>query len=382
VALGRPGSCLGCAVKGGLFALLLVVAALTTWGLVNVPPTAAPAERDHLTARDVELVRESQHLRATLGDRLWPGFASAPLPLQLYNDRYGFTIGVVAPYGYEAVADAGIDGRPYYRTSRPERQAFAVRIGDRWAGSIAVKETADARLPRLFREKVGWLARLIPYRLFIPSLDQYVGLVLHEQFHAFQAERNRAHFERARAAYAAASKYPWHQASFRSAWRNEVRVLLSALDAADPVSRRALVASFLAARHSRRQQFLADAGALAYEREVEWLEGCAKYVELAAWRLAAEPSYAPLEGIRRDPDFHGYRGYESHWRTERMSTSFGANLHDDVPFYYSGALQAMVLDRLDSTWKTGLVESGLFLDDVLSRRCVLSPTRRAGSDTR
>jgi hypothetical protein len=360
----RRSSCLGRGLRVGFSAVAVIVATLAVWALVNVPPPAAPVVRDYLTPRDLQLAVESQHLRTSLGERLWPGFQLAALPLQLYNERFGFVLGMPAPPGWHEVTEGRYQGSPYYRTDNPERQAFAVRVGDRWAGSLAVKEMADAELPRLFRRKSGILARLIPYRLFATSTDQYVGLLLHEQFHAFQAERNGRRFDRATSAYTAGARYPWDDPRFRQAWMDETKLLLGAAAATDRAARVGEAARFLASRRSR-QRLLPDVGALAFERELEWLEGLAKYVELTSWRLAGQTGYAAVPSMRGDPGFHGYRGYASHWAAERMTMRIGGSLRGDLPFYYSGAVQAMLLDELDSGWKTGFLESDRFLDDRL-----------------
>ncbi len=366
----RRGSCLGRALKigalviGGLLAAL--AAALGVWAIVNVPPPSAPVLRDHLTSRDLDLVRESQHLRASLGGRMWPGFQDAAIPVQLYNDRFGFVLGMEpAPPGWEEVTANRYGGAAYYRTAHPETQAFAVRVGDRWAGSMTVKDAADAGMPRLLRQKIGVLARLVPYRVFIPSTDQYVGLVLHEQFHAFEAERNSRRFERALGAYAAQGRYPWSEPRFADAWMEEMALLQAALAATDRATRSSSAARFLASRQARRERLRADAGAFAFERDVEWLEGLGKYVELATSRLAGGPGYSPLPAVLGDPQFHGYRDYASLWQRERMSLRFRANLHDDLPFYMSGAMQAMLLDELDPGWKAGFLESDRSLDERL-----------------
>jgi hypothetical protein len=361
----RHGSCLGRLLKVAAWTAGVVLAVLAAWMVVNTPPPSAPVERDRLSDRDLDLARESQHLRAAVGDRLWPGFQDAALPLQLYNDRFGFVMGIDAPAGWEAVGENGIDGRPYYRTSHPQRQSFVVRIADRWVASIGVKDAADAEMPRVLHEKAGLLTRLVPYRLFIPATDQYVGLVLHEQFHAFAATRNAARFGRAVGVSGAEARYPWADGAFRNAWVSEVGLLQSALTAGDAATRAGAVARFLASRKSRRARL--DAATLAFERELEWLEGLAKYVELTSWRLAAEPGYTPLPATRDDRQFHGYSGYEARWTSERMSMSWRVNLHGDLPFYGSGALQAMVLDLLEPSWKDGYLESELSLDERLGR---------------
>jgi hypothetical protein len=124
---------------------------------------------------------------------------------------------------------------------------------------------------------------------------------------------------------------------------------------------------FRASRKARRERLLVDAGALAFERELEWLEGLAKYVELTSWRLGAQPPYVSLPEISGEAQFHVYGGYDSRWKSELLATRLRVNLHGDLPFYYSGALQAMLLDDLAPAWKPGFLESDLALDDLLSR---------------
>jgi hypothetical protein len=352
-------------VKAVLLCGTLVTAALLIWAFLNVPPSSDPVVRDRLSVREIAILRESQELRRAVGDEVWPDFARVAIPVQLYNDRFGFVFGMAAPRGWDEVPGERIDGQPYYRTGSPERQAFAVRIGETWVGSLTVKETMDAETPRLLTARLGPLGRLVPYRLFIVSTDQYVTMLLHEQFHAFQAESNPSRFEAARAAYRPAAAYPWEQDGYRAAWLEEVTLLQSALAAADRAVRRDLVRQVLRKREERRRRFILDQAQLAFERQIEWLEGLAKYVELESWRLAATSGYRPLEPMRADPQFHAYSGYDGQWRTERMNMKIGLNLHGDLPFYYTGAMQARLLDALRPDWKKGFIGSERQLEELL-----------------
>jgi hypothetical protein len=363
-AARHRSSCLGRLLKAALIGTAVLAAALLAWAFVNVPPSSGPVVRDHLSPREVAIVRESQALRCDVGDAVWPGFGRAAMPVQLYNDRFGFALGMAAPPGWDEVPGEGIDGQPYYRSDRPERQAFAVRIGEMWVGSLAVKDVMDAEAPRQLQAKLGPLGRLVPYRLFVVSTEQYVTLVLHEQFHAFQAESDPRRFEPARSAYGKAAAYPWERDGYRAAWLEEVTLLQSALAAAEPERRREEVRRFLRKREERRLRFALDEAQLAFERRIEWLEGLAKYAELESWRRAAA-ARSPLDEMRSDPQFHGYAGYDAQWRTERMNMKIGLNLHGDLPFYYTGAMQARLLDALAAGWKGGFVESDQSLDERL-----------------
>jgi hypothetical protein len=360
------GSCLGRLLKVALLAGALVTAALLVWAFLNEPPSADPVVRDRLSTREVAILRESQALRRAQADELWPGFGRASIPVQLYNDRFGFVVGMPAPRGWEEVPAERIDGQPYYRSGNPERQAFAVRIGETWVASITVKDAMDAESPRLLRAKIGPLARLVPYRLFIVSTEQYVTLLLHEQFHAFQAQANPRRFAAALTSYGPAATYPWDRGGYRTAWLEEVKLLQSALAQPDRTARRDLVRQFLRRREERRRRFTLDQPQLAFERQIEWLEGLGKYAELESWRLAASSGYQPLDALRGDAQFHGYSGYQGQWRTERMNMKIGMNLHGDLPFYYTGAMQAWLLDALRPGWKTGFLEGDRSLQDLLS----------------
>ncbi len=364
---GAHRSCLGRLLKIAFLAVGLTAAGLGGWALLNAPPSSVALDRDQLSPLEIVIVRESQHLRAAVGAALWPGFGAASLPVQLYNDRFAFLLGMEGPPGWTALDPGRGQEAVYYRSEKPERQAFAVRIGGRWVGSLTAKESMDAGMPRSLREKIGPFARLVPYRLFIPSSDQYVTFLLHEQFHAFQAESNPRRFDRAEGSGAARSRYPWSNAEYRAAWLEEVRLLQAALAAGDRRTRVATARQFLDRRRARQDLYLQDAALLVFERETEWLEGLAKYVELRSWQLASRPGYQPLAEVRSDPQFHGYGGYDARWSSERISMKLSVNLHGDLPFYWTGALQAMLLDELDGSWKTDFLPGDLFLDAALAR---------------
>jgi hypothetical protein len=352
-------------VKVALLSGALLTAALLVWAFLNVPPASDPVVRDRLSTREIAILRESQALRRATGDQVWPAFGRLPIPVQLYNDRFGFAFGVPASRGWEEVPGERIDGLPYYRSGSPERQAFAVRIGETWVGSLSVKEAMDAGTPRLLRAKLGPLARLIPYRLFIVSTEQYVTFLLHEQFHAFQAGSNPRRFAAALAAYGPAAAYPWDRDGYRAAWLEEVKLLQSALAQPDRTARQQDARQFLRKREERRRRFTLDQAQFAFERQIEWLEGLAKYAELESWRLAARSGHQPLEQLRGDPQLHGYSGYDGQWRTERVNMKISMNLHGDMPFYYTGAMQAWLLDALLPGWKPGFIENDRSLEELL-----------------
>jgi hypothetical protein len=60
-----------------------------------------------------------------------------------------------------------------------------------------------------------------------------------------------------------------------------------------------------------------SAALIGYERQREWLEGLAKYVELEILRQAfVTADYQPVPALGDDPEFEGYGGFESRWARE------------------------------------------------------------------
>ena len=104
-----------------------------------------------------------------------------------------------------------------------------------------------------------------------------------------------------------------------------------------------------------------------FERLIEWEEGLAKYVELASWQRAGEtPGYAPLAELAADPDFHGYDTFDSRWSQEMSTMKRQASREGVTRFYYTGAAQAFLLDRLSPGWQAQAMQPDVFLEDLLA----------------
>ena len=373
----------------GALLLLLLASAASNVGLprssssLEVP---GPRARGHLA--------EALHLRSTLGDEIWPGFGSTTNPQILYNEGYAFLVGHpdpppgwrTRPGGptlggpWEPVPGDRFRGEGYYRQrlipGGPEPQAFTHQVGDRWAGSIMTQEWARIHLGQTIRESLPPVLEWIPpYRLlgplFFRSAEHHVTLILHEAFHAFQATVAQERFLRAEAATALEERYPWHDEVQEGAWEEELAHLADALAADDDEEATNLARRFLEAREARRAGLGREL--IRYEREREWLEGGAKYVELASWRVAdTTEAYRPVEGIRDDGAFHGYERAHRAWQRElgqlRRSAGQGETL-----FYYSGMALGFLLDRFLAGWKRRAMEPGVYFDGLLEEALLPSP---------
>ncbi len=160
-------------------------------------------------------------------------------------------------------------------------------------------------------------------------------------------------------------------AGLQAAWQTELDLLRAALATKSEAETADLAQQFLNQRQQRRQEFGLDGKLADYERQREWLEGLAKYVELEIWQqAAAAPGYEPADALVTDPDFAQYAGFEKRWSQEIAQMGRMADDEGDGRFYYSGVAQAALLDKLTPGWKERGLAEGIFLEDLLETAVV------------
>ncbi|MEJ2503901.1 MAG: hypothetical protein P8177_11420 [Gemmatimonadota bacterium] len=338
-------------------------------------------------------IAETFHLRAVLGDSVWPGWGDAQNPQIVYNDRYAFLVGYDGepPAGWfrepaheqlggpwVRLPDLRVVDRPVYRTELPRGvspQAFAVRVGDRWVGSIPTLEWARLSL----REEVGRavpppLSWIPPYRIIGPLLfrgpQHHVALTLHESFHAFQGQQAPERFAFAEKLTRLEDSYP-QDGAIKALWEEELAALAEGLESSNGQDAAGCTRQFLELRARRRADLGPDL--IELERQREWLEGLAKYVEVRTWLLADRTaSYQPLDAAQQALAPADYSEADEALGREiaqlRRSAGQGGTL-----FYYSGMAQAMLLDRLSPGWKVAAFEEGATLEGLLARAVAFTP---------
>ncbi|MFI5174146.1 MAG: hypothetical protein ACHQKY_04765 [Terriglobia bacterium] len=329
---------------------------------------------DHLDSHEKSYLAEALHLKQALGESLWPAWGRAEIPILAWNEKYGFLVGESnPPSGWERIPDEDILGSPYFRLQNPKREAFAVRIGERWASSIGTKEWMQISFVDDLRNQMPKALRpVFPYRLFLRffglnSTDMHIAVVLHESLHAFQAGRSPGRFAEARNAYRDEARYPWDNPEMQRSWKLELGLLAGGLNATSNEETANLAHQFLEHRRERRRQFGLEASMVNYERHMEWLEGLAKYIELALWREASmSHSYTPLPELATDRDFQSYKTFSSQWSKELMTMRMQSSQHGDIRFYYTGMAQAFLLDRIRVGWKDRILDQDVWLEGLLA----------------
>ncbi len=352
-------------------AMLLCVLALAAIMISNQTLPPPPDQVERLTDLDRARLAEAVRLKDTLGDQVWPGWGEADIPIILWNSEYAFLFASeVQPEGWEALDGETFGGRPVYRRGDAEElSAFAEQyVEGQWAGSMSTKWETDNGFRAALRENLpAPLPEIIPYRLFILPTEVYMGGILHETFHAYQAMAVRDRFDDSEEAYPDEDRYFAADESMREAWRGEIGLLIDALNAESDAEAADLARQFLDARSQRRSDAGLDESLILYEQRFEWLEGLAKYIELGIYEAAAESDdYGLPESLADDPDFQNYDTWDQRWSSELISMRNAVSTNADSRFYYTGMAQARLLERLLSGWKDRIFEEGVWLEDLLA----------------
>ena len=362
--------------------LLVAVSVLSN----SLAPSASEVV-DHLDDLQKAQIAEMLHLRRIVGSEIWSGFGQAEIPVIVWNESYAFLVGLKNPASgwrtvprgtlqgstWETLLDDDFFGESYYRQPLPadgtNPQAFTVQVGEHWVASLQTKAWMLISFSEQIRQD---FTSIFPHwafaRLSLGSTERYISPgLLHESFHAFQGlsapERLEAG-ERANRQWA--DSYPWDDETFQENWQAELDILAQALRAESDLEIATLSRDFLSLRSARRTAANLTPAQIEFERRREWVEGLAKYTDIAAWQLAYTSDYQPVAEILADPDFDNYESFPNYWKTELSNLTKRASDEGDGRFYYTGMAQAFLLDRLLPNWKERVFSQEIFLDELLT----------------
>lgn len=379
-------------VPSGICLLVISASVISNAGLPSVSLTV-----DRLSESQKAYLEEALHLRQQLGGQIWSGWDTADIPLIVYNEAYAFLVGypnppagwVKMPIGeqrgstWEPVLDDSFLGETYYRQPLTDPnitpEAFTVLVGERWVASLPTREYMEIGFYQGFKEELpSFLQSIFPYRLvygmIMGSTETYIEGLNHESFHAFQGVTNPARLAQSEQAVRMESSYPFDDDGFQASWKEEMQLLLDALDAQTDVEALDLAHQYWLHREARRQEYAFSLDMADYERQREWLEGLAKYSELAlGHRAGTNRAYLPVIAIQDDPDFAAYSRQEEFWQQQLKESVRSALRSGESRFYYSGLVQAALLDRLSPGWQVLILTTDLALEDLLRELTPVQP---------
>jgi hypothetical protein len=358
-------------IGGGLLSLVVLGFAIYISNR-NLP--TGPDVKDRLTALDKVRLEETYHLKATLGEAVWSGWGKMETPVLLWHQGNNFLIGVEnPPPGWDRVSGDEYQGAPYFSNPGYDPENFATYIDGRWIASMGTKGETDQFMQDMFRKVIpDPIENFFPYRLLILNTEIQISGVLHESFHVYQAIQSPGNFERTQTAYENSDRYWDIDEGMESAWAEEMDLLIDAATSQEEKEIRSLTRQFLKARDMRRADHNLTPDLVSFETGTEWLEGLTKYVELSIWEAAFNSTYyEPIPAIETDPDFKDYQTFNQRWKQEISQARRQATIQGDVRFYYTGMLQARLLDKLSPGWQSAAMEDGVSLEDLI--RQAISP---------
>ncbi|HPH95167.1 MAG TPA: hypothetical protein PKW33_03305 [Anaerolineaceae bacterium] len=376
-----------------IFLLVDAVICLAVLGAAVVSNQVLPFRSSQvkpLTGLQKAYLSEAQSLRRELGGLVWPGWDQADIPIVIYNESHVFVVDSSQPpagwikvpknelrgTAWMLVSDDLFDNQPYYwqplNSLNQTPEAFTVKLGEKWAGSMPTREWMAVALGDMFRDDLpGPLQWVIPYKfmakILMGSSDQYISLIWHEELHAFEGMMCYSRFKAGEEAMAKAGQsYPWDAAGHEAAWQGEMDALVKALRATNLEETRVEVRTFLERRTARRKEQKLDGEMKAYEILREWEEGLAKYTELEMWRQASlYPKRTINPILLQDADFQNYKHFQNRFDQEIGQIS---TVEEDTRLYYTGMAQAFLLDRLMPEWKQRVMNEANWtsLEDLLA----------------
>jgi hypothetical protein len=203
--------------------------------------------------------------------------------------------------------------------------------------------------------------------MFLLTPGGHVAALLHEAFHAFQAMYFPRRFQKALSSYKAEQHYPFEDEAFKKAWNEEGLLLGEAYTRKEDGEVKNIIRKFLEMREKRRVLAGLGADLIAYEKNLEWLEGMGKYAEMRFAELAAGEAGNEKRAKDYTIVFNRAR-YDMRSRLRRLGEQSG-----DLRFYLSGFVLARLLDRLRPGWKEVMFSDQKISFEDLLRECVAGP---------
>lgn len=310
-------------------------------------------DEDRLSKEDQNELLEINRLKSLIGTDLWPGFSDHEIPILFFNEKYEFVYSENEHDFSMKQIDQELPGY-LYRREAENSQAFAVNVNDQWVGSIGNLESMNKEYFLGVRSQFPpGLRSLFPYQFARIKRDMHVSGAMHELFHAYQVIRNEDKFMKADQ-MTKEVHYTYDDQSINESWNQEGIYLRKALNASSDEDIKKYVHQFLEERDERRKNL--SQSFINLEKNFEWLEGTAKYVEIRSYELAITVNDSPYR-IKYEDDI-------SYWDMEfKRLNDLGSA--DDYRFYISGMVQARILDKLEVDWKDRAMENDIYLEDLL-----------------
>lgn len=316
-----------------------------------VGQAAASSEFDELTDQTIDAVATYRSIIGEVGPQVWPGWGESVPPLLQRGDSHEFLIGHPDPPPGFVETGVVADGEAIWAapvgTLTPGPAAATWDVGGIWVAMVPLRPVFETVVDdALGPDVIDWTDAL------------YLRALVHEGFHAhqFTASPDIPDFGTGDAEAALSELSGIRDLEDR--YVAEARHLRSAIVATTLEETREHALAFLDARRSRRSEVSPSIS--AHEKQMEWIEGVARYADVRALSLAADAAersaYSEIPGVEetmasylRDLEVTGTRpdGLAGWWQA-------------------LGSAEGLVLDRLLLGWQDRILLDGEPIEDLLA----------------
>jgi hypothetical protein len=315
------------------------------------PAATTNATATPRTAPEFAEAAEAWRLLSSQGDQVWPGWGAARIPLLIRAGEFALLVGHPSPpQGFDLQPDVTVADQPVYRYKghlAPMPAATAWKVGDVWSVAVPTREEFQQAIDAQLGKGVVQLDTV-----------NYIRAIVHEAFHAYAMTAIQGDVPNFGADVDEGKMIQRLSAlpDLDKQYAAEGQALVNALQATDTQGTRDAAVSFLELRRTRRAG--QDQKTAAYERTTEWIEGLARYAEVALMLHANQA--APNSTIT-------YPAAAEIWLPLLDQFMNPAASPDGFRgrYYLLGAGQAFLLDRLMPDWKTRVLSEKIALEDLL-----------------
>jgi mannose/fructose/N-acetylgalactosamine-specific phosphotransferase system component IIB len=228
---------------------------------------------DVLTSSEISAIQGVYKYLDLYGDGLFLGLKENK-DLVIFNDRYEFLIcdKKTVP-GWEFVCNNECLNKNIHRRITDNPQAFAVFTEDKWVASMSTKNTGNKHVANA-------VPLFFPPQILIMDDEYYRGTIVHETVHAFQANNIKARFTELQQLHDVCKNY-YDNKEFNALLIKEAFYLKQAIFAEQYEDVLTCSKSFLSMREKRRTVCKMNNTDIQNEKDMEWLEGLARYAVLA-----------------------------------------------------------------------------------------------------
>ncbi|MCI0405520.1 MAG: hypothetical protein L0Z48_04610 [candidate division Zixibacteria bacterium] len=282
-------------------------------------------------------------------NKIWEGWHKAPFAVLLVASTGEFLLGHPKPSD---------DFEPYYYDDILKTQILSRRA--RFPANLLATFPAIGGLPTIVVGQPGNVSK---------SSAEWVISVLHEHFHQLQMSAP-GYFPAVESLGLAGEDktgrwmidypFPYDSARIGPAFAELGRLLVGALRALD-AEKTLKVLEYLEAR--KRFQELLTPEEYKYFSFQLWQEGVARYTELKLADRVAR-TYKPTSRFRSLLDFTSFRVVADSIRADLVSGLLDLALSKQrrIAFYYLGAGEALLLDRVNPNWQKRYFKEKFFIE--------------------